>query len=219
MGRLNADGSRSALRRALFPNGFAGEVMLFMLETWRDFSLHHQVRLEERITALFAQAMEDAYVAQERRWFVFPELPVTDPTFGTQTGRNDLRFYHRDIPGQKVFFTIECKRLHVTTKSGFRHLTDKYVEKGLQRFVDGKYSAGLPCGGMLGYVMDNRIAEAFVKVQDEIMTRSGPLEMKGANAMRSPSSVLPKERFSADTFHQSENGQFVVHHLLVGVVR
>ena len=180
MGRVNASGSSSGLRKALFLNGFAGEVMLFMLETWREFSLHREVRLEERITALLAQAMEEAYEAQQRRWFVFPEVPVTDPTFGTQTGRNDLRFYHRDIPGQKVFFTVECKRLHVTTKSGFRHLADKYVNEGLQRFVDGKYSAGLPCGGMLGYVMDDRSSEAFVKVQDAIGSRTGALKMKGS---------------------------------------
>ena len=28
------------------------------------------------------------------------------------------------------------------------------------RFVEGKYSAGLPCGVMLGYVMDGSIARA-----------------------------------------------------------
>ena len=162
MGRLKGQGSAHALRLELFPRGFAGEVMQLILETWDTFSMHRKVRLEERITALFATAIEDAYVAQRRSWFVFPEVPVTDPTFGTQTGRNDLRFYHRDIPGQRVFFTVECKRLHVTTASGFRHLADKYVDEGLQRFVDGKYSAGLPCGGMLGYVMDNRASEAFI---------------------------------------------------------
>lgn len=218
MGRLKGQGSAHALRRELFPRGFAGEVMQLMLETWDAFSLHREVRWEERITALFAMAIEDAYVAQNRSWFVFPEVPVTDPTFGTQTGRNDLRFYHRDIPGQRIFFTVECKRLHVTTASGFRHLADKYVEEGLQRFVDGKYSAGLPCGGMLGYVIDNRVSEAFAKVCEEISVRRTSLHMKEQNSLKHPSSILRAHAASADTFHQRSGNEFAVYHLLVGVI-
>jgi hypothetical protein len=216
MGRLRGHGSAHALRRKLFPRGFAGEVMQLMLETWDSFSLHHAVRLEERITALFAMAIEDAYVAQKRSWFVFPEVPVTDPTFGTQTGRNDLRFYHRDIPGQRVFFTVECKRLHVRTASGFRHLADEYVREGLQRFVDGKYSAGLPCGGMLGYVMDNRVSEAFVTVCKEISARRISLCMDKTNSLQCPSSVLGYYAASADTFHRRKGSKFAVYHSLVG---
>lgn len=164
-------------------------------------------------------ALEDAYVRQGRVWFVFPEVPVNDPTFGTQTGRNDLRFYQRDIPGQRIFFTVECKRLHVTTESGFRHLGDKYVDDGLQRFVDGRYSAGQPYGGMLGYVMDNRLPEAFARVRKEITARRKALCMRRARGLSCPSSILPSVRQSADTFHQRSDGEFTVHHLLVGVVR
>ena len=219
MGRLNGTGSTSALRSKLFPHGFAGEVMRQMLETWNKFSLHRDVRLEERITALFAMALEDDYVAQGRSWFVFPEAPVTDPTFGTQTGRNDLRFYHRDIPGQRAFFTVECKRLHVTTDSGFRPLADQYVKEGLQRFVDGKYSAGLPYGGMLGYVMDNRTSDAFARVCDEITSQRKSLKMERESSLLIPSLVLSGYRHSADTFHQRSDGEFTVYHLLVGVVQ
>lgn len=218
MGRVKGHGSASALRKALFPRGFAGEVMQLMLETWKTFSLNRQVRLEERITAVFADALIEAYVAQNRSWFVFPEVPVTDATFGTQTGRNDLRFYLRDIPGQHIFFTVECKRLHVRTDSGFRHLADKYVEEGLQRFVDGKYSAGLPCGGMFAYVMDNRVKEAFAKVCDEILARQNVLLMKKKTSIQNPSSVLQTYPFSADTFHERTDGEFAVYHSLVGVV-
>ena len=113
MGRLKAIGSGTSLRQGLFPEGFAGEVMQLMLKTWLTFSKHHDVRLEERITAVFRDALIEAYVAAGRNWFVTLEDPITDPTFGTETGRNDLRFYHRDIPGQHTFLTVECKRLHV----------------------------------------------------------------------------------------------------------
>ncbi len=216
---LNITGSSSALRRELFPSGFAGEVMLLVLETWQVFSLHRDVRLEERITAVFRDALIDAYVASGRSWFIALEDPITDPTFGTELGRNDLTFFPPHHYGQKVFFTVECKRLHVTTASGFRHLADEYVKEGLQRFVEGKYSSGLPCGGMLGYVMDNRTAEAFARVCHEIKSKSRILKMEATEMLQSPSSILPTQPQSADSIHHREDGVFTVYHLLVGVAR
>ena len=84
------------------------------------------------------------------RWFITLEDPITDPTFGTELGRNDLRIYPLNHCGQTIFFVVECKRLRVTSGSGFKHLADKYVEEGMQRFVDGKYASKLPCGGNAG---------------------------------------------------------------------
>ena len=219
MGRLNGTGSSSRLRRELFPGGFAGEVMQLVLETWQEFSLHREVRLEERITAVFRDALINTLTAAGRSWFITLEEPVTDPTSGKEMGRNDLRFYPLQYPGQKIFFTVECKRLHVTTDSGFRHLADKYVKDGLQRFVEGKYSAGLPCGGMLGYVMDNCIADAFTKVCSEIISQRHIIKMKTTEMLRSPSSILPMQQYSADSIHHRMDGVFTVYHLLVGVVR
>lgn len=215
MARLNRGGSTRALRAELMPQGFAGEVLRLVAETWQGFTLHRSVRLEERVTALFATAIEDAYVAQGRTWFVFPEVPISDPTFGTQTGRNDLRFYHRNIPGQRNFFTIECKRLRVTTPSGFRHLAAEYVDDGLQRFADGKYAADLSCGAMLGYVMDNAIEAALASVRYEIDAKRPMLKM--STVLQVPCSLLPKEQFSAESRHVRTNGDFTTYHLLVGV--
>lgn len=219
MERLTSSGSSNVLKRELFPAGFAGEVMALILDTWREFSLHRQVRLEPRITALFRYALIDAYDSAGRAWFIALEDPITDPTFGTESGRNDLRFYPPKNHRQTIFFTVECKRLHVTTDSGFKHLADKYVKDGMQRFVDGKYSNGLPCGGMLGYVMDNRLDDAFARVQAEIKTRSSNLKTAGIKFFKIPSSTLPSHPWSADTFHKRADGELCIHHLLVGVPR
>jgi len=214
MERLNSIGSSSALRRTLFPLGFGGEVMVLLHETWQIFYRHRDVLLEERITALFRAALIEAYVAAGRSWFVTLEDPVTDPDFGTQWGRNDLRFYPPEHHGQSIYFTVECKRLRVMFESGFRHLADEYVREGLQKFVDETYSAGLPCGGMIGYVMDNRVDDAFSRVQSEINSRRSKLKM-GQDALRDPSSVLSSCRHSADSLHMRTDGQLTVHHLLV----
>ena len=217
MGEVNLSGSGLALRRALFPQDFNKEVMHHVLETWQSFSRKQQARLENRITALFRDALIDAYLKAGRNWFVTLEDPITDPDFGTELGRNDLRFYPPDHFGQTIFFTLECKRLRVRTQSGFKHLADEYAEKGLQRFVeDNHYSAGLPCGGMLGYVMDGRLDEACESVKSEIDKRKQDLKMKRKKPV-SPSSVLPHHQHSMDTIHFRTDGEIIIHHLLVSL--
>jgi hypothetical protein len=217
MGRLTSSGSSAQLQRELFPAGFDGEVMVLVLRTWKRFRCNQEVRHETPITALFRRTLIAAYAAEGRDWFVALEDPVTDPTFGTELGRNDLRFYPPKHHGQTVYFTVECKRLHVRTDSGFKHLADKYVTEGIQRFVDARYSSRLPCGGMLGYVMDSRLDAAFSQVQQEINARRKELKMVSNECFRTPSSVLPRHRWSAETAHERRDGEFRIHHLLVGL--
>ena len=217
MGRLTSTGSSSNLKQALFPKGFAGEVMVLILEVWTRFSRHQNVQLEPRITAVFRDALIKAYVAAGRKWFIELEGPITDPTFGTELGRNDLRFFPLNHRGQTIFFAVECKRLRMTWDSGFRHLADKYAEDGVQRFIDGNYASNLPFGGMLGYVMDNRLDDAFTDVQREIGARRTALKMENKGSLRTPSSVVPDYHWSADSFHERSNGKLCIHHLLVGV--
>jgi hypothetical protein len=219
MARLGHSGSTRRLRLALFPIGFAAEVMLHILGTWHNLSLRRRVRNETAITAVFRDALIRAYVAAGRSWFISLEDPTTDPDFGTELGRNDLRFYPPNHHGQTVFFTVECKRLRVPAQSGLRHLADKYAEEGVQRFVDGKYSAGLPCGGMVGYVMDNKTSKAFASIQSEIAGRRESLKLPARHGIRTPSAVLPHYEWSADTLHNRTSGEFLVHHVLLGVKR
>lgn len=218
MARLGHSGSTRKLRSALFPIGFAGEVMLHVLETWRVLCLERDVTKEPAITAVFRDALVDAYVAAGRSWFITLEDPITDPGFGTELGRNDLRFYPPNHYGQTIFFTVECKRLRVTSESGLRHLADKYAIEGVQRFVDGRYSNGLPCGGMVGYVMDDQIALAFASMQEEILKRRSALRLPTQGDISAPSAVLPDYAWSADTLHERTDCRFLLHHLLLGVV-
>lgn len=197
MGEVAVIGSGQALKRILFPEGFNGEVMHLVWETWQHFSVKDQVRWENRITALFRDALIEAYVKAQRRWFITLEDPITDPNYGTELGRNDLRFYPPENFGQTIFFTLECKRLRVRTQSGFDHLSGEYVGSGLKRFSsDDHYSSGLPCGGMLGYVMDGQLDEAFASVKSEIEKRKQELKMKKKRPVRTPSSVLPHHQHS-----------------------
>ena len=217
MARLSHSGSTRHLRLALFPIGFAGDVMLLMLETWQNLCVQRQVRKETALTAVFRDALISAYVAAGRSWFITLEDPITELDFGTELGRNDLRFYPLNHHGQTIFFTVECKRLRVANESGFRHLADKYADEGIQRFVDGRYSQGLPCGGIVGYVMDNQTALAFASIQAEIANKRRALKIPSTADIRTPSAVLPLYEWSADTVHNREDCKFLIHHVLLGV--
>jgi acyl dehydratase len=216
--RLNSLGSSRLLRRALFPIGFSGEVTLHIVKTWQTLSLNSRVTHETNITAVFRDALIAAYVASGRSWFITLEDPITDTTFGTELGRNDLRFYPPNHHGQTLFFTVECKRLRVTTKAGISSLAEQYVVAGIQRFIDGQYSAGLPCGGMVGYVMDNDMDEAFAAVQTAITSKQTEVRLL-QDGLRIPSRVVPNYQWSADTRHKRMDGDFAVHHALLGIAR
>jgi len=217
MARLGHSGSTRDLRVSLFPIGFAGEVMLHMLDTWQTLRLQRDLAKETAITAVFRDALIDAYVAAGRSWFITLEDPITDSDFGTEMGRNDLRFYPPNHHGQTIFFTVECKRLRVAGKTGLRHLADKYAGEGVQRFVDGRYSSGLPCGGMVGYVMDNQTALAFASIQEEIFKKRSELRLPIQDEIRVPSGVLPNYEWSADTLHERTDCRFLLHHVLLSM--
>lgn len=67
-----------------------------------------------------------------------------------ENGRTDIRFL-QVIPyqGQKVYFTIECKRL-----DGKAFLSKEYVIHGIERFKDEKkYATPLGCNAMMGFIV------------------------------------------------------------------
>ncbi len=217
MARLGHTGSTALLRKELFPIGFAGDVMLLIYATWQELSLKEEVTMETRITAIFHKSLIRAYTASGRSWFITLEDPITDPEYGTELGRNDLRFYPPDHHGQTVFFTVECKRLRVRTKSGFKILADKYSKEGIQRFVDKQYSPDFTSAGMVGYVLDNELSKAFSAVSSEFSTNGQALRIPSKGGIRIPSGFFPEYEWSADTVHQRDGGDFQLHHLLLGV--
>lgn len=219
MGRLGHTGTSLAFKRELFKGGFGGKVMQCILAAWQAMTLHRSVRHETCITALLSDELNAAFEADEREWLAIPEVQETDPTFGTQLGRNDVRFFPAPHRHRRVFFTAECKRLHVRTQSGFKHLADEYVIEGMQRFVDGEYSKGVPCGGMVGYVMDNDLDVAFRRVRAEIKDRRRSLRIVTRHADKAPSNALPAWRHSVDSWHRRNAADFLLHHLLLGVAR
>lgn len=210
---MNSTGSSGPLHLALFPKGMGGEVMQVIRDVWYDDAFI-DLKLENRITALLCQKLIDAFERDGHPWIVIPELPLHDPEYGTELGRNDLSIMHRAC-SQRDYFTVECKRLHVRKNGRFSSLAADYVTEGLIRFATGKYGEGRLHGGMIGYVLDADMKLALKRIDEQIAKRASDLRMAEGVKVSPPSSVLPNECYSFDTVHFLDTEQFTVFHLLL----
>jgi hypothetical protein len=207
----------SPATRAWFVDDFVPEVIDLVLGTWKSVRRIPSLRLEQRITNLFSDALERAYERQGKRWFLVPDMKRTDPKTGKEIARHDIRFFHRNISGQRLYFIFECKRLNVLSRSGRIIPNSSSYVAGMTRFVSGKYSAGHPCGGMIGYVMNGDVLSAVTAVKLRIAKRRGALRVvSGTEYSRSPS--MPKQKHNGETKHHRSDGEFVIYHLMLPLV-
>ncbi len=77
-------------------------------------------------------------------------------------GRIDIKIIYNF--NENEYFGIECKR--VTSKN--KKLAEKYINEGIMRFVNGKYSPGHDYAAMLGFVIDGNIARCINLIRQYI---------------------------------------------------
>lgn len=75
-------------------------------------------------------------------------------------GRIDIKIIYSFVESE--YFGIECKR--VSDKGN--DLAKKYVNKGLLRFVAGKYSPGHDWMAMIGFVIDGRASQCIQRITE-----------------------------------------------------
>jgi len=73
-------------------------------------------------------------------------------------GRIDIKIIYSFI--ETEYFGIECKRV----SDRGNDLAKKYVNKGLMRFVAGKYSPGHDWMAMIGFVIDGRTSQCIQRI-------------------------------------------------------
>ena len=73
-------------------------------------------------------------------------------------GRIDIKITYSFVEAE--YFGIECKR--VNDKGN--ELAKKYVNKGLMRFITGKYSPGHDWMAMIGFVVDGKPTQAIERI-------------------------------------------------------
>lgn len=118
--------------------------------------------------------------AEKRRRLGPKSVPRFEEEVGTRSslnlrrtdGRIDFKvMYSFD---EDEYFGIECKRI----SSNNNKLVKKYVNEGLLRFIDGKYSLGHDWAAMLGFVVDGKSIECIKMVADYLTKAKGKNRMK-----------------------------------------
>lgn len=201
--------------RAWFIDDFVPEILQLVISVWETFTRDHpSLRLETRITNSFSHALVRAYEEQGKRWYVFPEMQRTDPITGREIARHDIRFFHRDVSGQSLYFVFECKRLNILNKRGVVVPNSAGYKAGIMKFVNNTYGAGHPCGGMIGYVMDGNLGSALITIKKVIEKNRQSLWLT-PDGDYAASSLMSKHAERGETKHQRADGGFVIHHLLL----
>lgn len=197
---------------AQFPDDLLPNVITLILDQWASFTLEGET-LEVPITRRFCVHLQNGKNRSRYPFRIDWEAWELTPT-GEAVGRIDLRFSHGW--DERVYFSIECKRLRVTFPGGgFSHLSTEYVQDGMMRYFNGQYADGLDKGGMLAYVMDSNLSEAQAKVKEVIDARHAMLHMS-SSASLATSSILPDNSGVKETCHRhGPSGIFRIHHLFV----
>lgn len=128
------------------------------------------------------------------------------------TGRIDLKFSQGF--DERVYFSIECKRLRVKYRQQFKSLAGDYVEKGMYRYFNGQYAYDLDQGGMLGYVMDGNIDVAVNDVEAAIEKRRSSLYMEENETLKVSSCITSKQ--VKETLHKyGPTKRFTIYHVFL----
>jgi hypothetical protein len=75
-------------------------------------------------------------------------------------GRIDIKIIYSFVEAE--YFGIECKRINDKGND----LAKKYVNKGLMRFVTGKYSPGHDWIAMIGFVIDGKSSQCIQRLTE-----------------------------------------------------
>lgn len=116
-------------------------------------------------------------------------------------------------PLAEGYLAYECKRLNVVRADGRRSLAREYVMDGLYRFITGQYSANLPVGCMLGYVLDGDVAYADSSVRAEIVECDQDVAL--AMGPRDEAAIGAATRFSSRHRRVSGDDEIEIRHALL----
>jgi len=188
------------------------EIIRLILESWETFRIPAKL-LEVPITRKFCAHLRNNKDRSKHFFRIEWESSEVDDE-GQETGRIDLKF----LQGwdERVYFSIECKRLRVDRPSGFKSLAGEYVTEGMYRYFNGKYALGLDKGGMIGYVMDGDIDQAIQDVKEAIEHRRKNLHLASDDTLRR-SSFLSSKRVKETLHNYGPEDHFVIYHIFLPI--
>nr|VFJ86064.1 MAG: hypothetical protein BECKLFY1418B_GA0070995_100194 [Candidatus Kentron sp. LFY] len=145
------------------------------------------------------------------------EIPSFDPDDDSIIGRMDISVSGVG-GGSETYFAIEAKRLRFLYPGGtFETGSPEYVgEKGMMRFVTGKYAPFMQAGAMLGYVFDGNTEKVWSGIGKYIRRKTEMLQMDDPRKLV-PSGILPGERVGETRHHRMKDRIFILYHVFISV--
>lgn len=213
---MQVSGQGNARGWGLFPEGWPGEVLQFVSEVWSGLSIPRAARLEPRITKLLSGAIIERYEREERDWFCVPEAPDWNEE-GKEISRTDIRLYPPGRKRRSVALIMEGKRLNAPASNAAAYVG----ADGMMCFVPtatapAKYASGLPCGAMLGYVMDGNTPRAHRAICAAIKNKRTFL-LLAPDGEYQTLPLFKHHDLHGHTKHHFPDGAFTIYHLLLPV--
>src|SRR5947209_7392931 len=155
----------------MFPDDLVPRIIDLVWDTWPTVPKPAGNDLEVPITRRFKHHLKQAKDYRRLPVRIEREPAEDDPVTGAELGRIDLKFAPAESAREEVYFAFECKRLNAIEDGRRRTLAPEYVTEGMMRFVTGQYAATMMHGGMIGYVLDGKNADAVRRVERNIASR------------------------------------------------
>jgi hypothetical protein len=197
-----------------FRDGLVAEILATLLAAWERMPKPSRHTIETRLTRRYGFFVQLEKSRRGLPFRVHVEHSLTDPLTFEESGRIDLCLQpgsHRE----ELYFAFECKRLRIPYAKAVTSNTTAYVgTAGMGAFISGQYAAGLPHGGMIGYVMDGKLAPAKTSLQQRIAAEANALLLVDQTDLQA-SRHHPGEGRLAETLHQLTTGSLVLHHVLL----
>lgn len=203
-----------ALWADTFPDDLVPRILDLVIQTWVNCERPGEGELEVPITRRFKRALKQAKDFRKLPVRIEREATEDDPATAEELGRIDLKFLPAVSAREEVYFAFECKRLNAIEDGHRRTLAPEYVTEGMMRFVTGQYAAAMLHGGMIGYVLDGKCADAVRLVERNIITRATELKMETPAAL-ARSGLRSDNEMIRETRHLLGR-TFQLHHLFLG---
>ena len=192
------------------------QILEMVVATWQAMPSPAPGEKEDKITNDLCRALRQSRTARTLMFQIHTQFVELEPLAGDDIGHLDIVFVPL-IPVEHIYFCLEAKRLNAVKGGKIRAYASEYVKFGMLRFITGQYSKAVRHGGMVGYVLDGKVARATANVAANIRRRCAALCMTAPGLMH-PSTVLIGERRARETHHfrKHERTEFVIHHLFMG---
>lgn len=162
--------------KKIFEDGLQILILSILKEAYRLLMKDKHVKIKKN-DELKCSAQIAYFAIKVREYYYYPflfetEIPLNDfhnIVYGNlspkESSRLDITIRHRDWD-EESFMTVESKRL-----DGSKTLADKYVEKGIERFVKGQYSFDNNCSFMIGFVVNGNGSDNIPKINACVITK------------------------------------------------